>query len=140
MGINPMNYGGLNMYAGASWIKKSLKREMSPLGEAVANLLGRVHRGIYHLRTPALDRVDWSNESWIEFIYDSNLATVDFPDLTMLVVFAHDEMIRVSIQGCGPRYMKMLFHQRNCREGGIATRYPTIEDHIKQLRKMEKAS
>jgi hypothetical protein len=32
------------MYAGASWIKRSLKKEMSPLGEAVANLLGRVHR------------------------------------------------------------------------------------------------
>jgi hypothetical protein len=128
------------MYAGASWIKRSLKKEMSPLGEAVANLLGRVHRGVYHLRTTALDRVDWSNKMWIEFIYDRDMATVDFPDLTMLVVFAHDEMIRVSIEGCGPHYMKMIFHQRYSRTGGMATKYPTIEDHIKQIRNMEKAS
>jgi len=43
------------MYAGASWIKSSLKKEMSPLGEAVANLLGRVSRGIYHLKTSSLE-------------------------------------------------------------------------------------
>jgi hypothetical protein len=58
----------------------------------------------------------------------------------MLVVFAHDEMIRVSIEGCGPHYMKMIFHQRESRDGGMATKYPTIEDHIKQIRNMEKAS
>ena len=128
------------MYSGASWIKRSLKKEMSPLGEAVANLLGRVHRGIYHLRTSALERVDWSNNQWIEFVYDGNMATVDFPDLTMLVVFAHDEMIRVSLEGCGPRYMRMIFHQRDSREGGMSERYPTIEDHIEKIRSMEKAA
>lgn len=125
-------------YAGANWIK-TLKKEMSPLGEAVANLLGRVFLGIYHLPHPALERVDWSNPYYIEFIYDGDLATVDFNRLTMLVVFAHDEMIRVSIQGCGPRYMKMQFHQRASRTGSMSERYPTIENHIEQIRRIEKA-
>ena len=127
------------MHSGASWIKKSLKKEMSPLGEGVANLLGRVFRGIYHLKTSALNRVDWKNPYWIEFIYNSDLATVDFNLLTAIVVFSHDEMIRVSIEGCGPRYMRMIFHQRNKRDGSMFESFPTIEDHIKKIRSMEGA-
>lgn len=128
------------MYAGARWIKSSLKKEMSPLGEAVANLLGRVFKGIYHLRTVSLEKVDWSNDLWIEFTYTGDLSTVDFRNLTELVVFAHDEMIRVSLQGCGPGYLKMLFHQRESRTGSVSERYPTIEDHIAAIRQTEQAA
>ncbi|MCK4817184.1 hypothetical protein KA005_15550 [bacterium] len=127
------------MYSGAGWIKSSLKKEMSPLGEDVANLLGRVFQGIYHLDTRALCRVDWTNDHWIQFIYYGDLATVDFDRLTALIVFAHDEMIRIDIEGCGPRYMKMMFHKRKARTGSMSERYPTIEDHIEILRRIEKA-
>lgn len=127
------------MYSGARWIKNSLKKEMSPLGEAVANLLGRVFRGIYHLNRSALDRVEWGEKNHIRFVYDRELSTVDFNELTMLVVFAHDEMIRVSIRGIGPSYMELLFHQRESRTGSLMDRCPTIEDHITQIREMERA-
>jgi len=112
---------------------------MSPLGEVVANLLGRVVRGIYHLKTSSLKKVDWANPHWIEFVWYGDMATVDFNNLTMLVVLAHDETIRVNLQGCGPGYMKMLFHQRKTRTGSISERCPTIEDHIAQIRNSEVA-
>ena len=128
------------MYSGASWIKTSLKKEMSPLGEAVADLLGRVFRGIYHLNTTSLNKVDWSNDYWIEFTIDRGLSTVDFNDLTALVVYGHDQMIRIELTGTGPRYMKMLFHQRKTRTGSMSKRYPTIEDHIFELRNRECAN
>lgn len=128
------------MYAGAEWIKNSLKKEMSSLGEAVANLLGRTFFGIYHLNHGALKRVDWSDDYVIEFVYRGELSTFDFSCLTALVVFAHDETIRVSIQGCGPGYLRLMFHQRKSHIGGsISERHPTIENHIKKLRNIEKA-
>ncbi len=127
------------MHSGSGWIQKSLKKEMSPLGEAVANLLGRVFAGIYHLPSATLRRVNWKDPYYIEYIHRGELATFDFSHLTALVVFAHDEMIRVSIEGCGPGYMKFLFHQRDRRTGSASERYPTIEDHIDALRKWEKA-
>ena len=127
------------MYSGAEWIKNNLKTEMSPLGETVANLLGHVFLGIYHLHTGALRNVDWSNNHHIQFIYRGELATFDFNSLTALVVFAHDEMMRVSIEGCGPDYMRLMFHQRKSRTGSICEKCPTIEKHIKILRCTKKS-
>jgi len=127
------------MYSGAEWIKRDLKKEMSPLGEAVANLLGRVYLGIYHLPSQALSRVDWSSTYCIEYTHYGDLSTVDGINLTALVVFAHDKMIRVSIRGCGPGYLQMQFHQRDTRTGNMSERYPTIEDHVKFLRSCEDA-
>jgi len=127
------------MYSGAEWIKKSLRKDMSPLGEAVANLLGRIYLGIYHLSSQALNRVNWSDTYCIEYTHYGDLSTVDFGNLTALVVFAHDKMIRVSIRGCGPGYLRMQFHQRNSRTGRLSERYPTIEDHIEKLRSSEYA-
>ena len=121
----------MEMYSGADWIKRSLKKEMSSLGEAVANLLGRVFAGIYHLPSNSLQKVDWSDPYCLEFTFYGELATFDFSHLTALVVFGHDEMIRISIRGCGPGYIKMMFHQQ---------RYPIFENHIMELRKWKKAA
>ena len=46
-------------YAGAAWIRSALGRELSPLGAAVADLLGDVFAGIYHLDNADLRKVDW---------------------------------------------------------------------------------
>jgi len=128
------------MYSGAEWIARSYKTELSQLGVSVANLLGRVFRGIYHLSPNALEKVDWKNEIFMEFTHDCSLSTFDSDDLTALVVYGHDDMVRISIRGCGPRYMKMMFHKRHKREGGICERYPTIESHIETLRSREMAA
>ncbi len=121
-------------YSGSEWIEQSLKKSMSPLGKNVADLLGDVFKGIYHLDTSALKRVDWLDNYCIEYTHWGDLATVDFNHLTELVVLAHDRMIRVNVRGIGPGYMKMLFHQRETREGSITERCPTIESHINQIR------
>jgi len=126
-------------HSGAGWVEESYKVEMSELGKSVANLLGRTFAGIYHLSHKALGRVDWTDAYCVEFVFDGELSTFDFSHLTALVVFAHDEKIRVSIRGCGPGYLKMMFHQRNSRTGGVSERYPTIEDHIIGLREWENA-
>jgi hypothetical protein len=127
------------MYSGARWIKAAFGVDMSPLGIKVANILGRIFFGIYHLDSNALKRVDWANNNWIEFVYRGDLATIDFDNLTALVVYSHDEMIRVCIDGQKKGYLKLQFHQRSKRSGSILERLPEIEDHIKILRSYDKA-
>ena len=121
-------------FMGANWIKNSLKKEMSPLGESVADLLGDVFLGIYHLDFKALNRVCWEDDYVVIFVYRGDLATVDFNQLTRLVVLAHDRMLRISIEGVGPGYMKLIFHQRHKRTGSMSERCPTIEEHIKLIK------
>ena len=120
-------------YAGANWIKKDLKTEMSALGETVADILGRVWYGIYHMSEKALRRVEWKNEMYMSVIIDEELATWDFCALTELVVLCHDRCVRMSVQGCGPHRTRLMFHAR-VREGDIALRHPTIEEAIGRAR------
>ena len=90
-------------YAGSDWVKSAFAPEtISPLGEAVADFLGDVFEGIYHLNSKALQKVDWSNDTWIDFVFRGSLATIDNDHLTRIVVLAHQRMLRVEIEGVGP--------------------------------------
>jgi hypothetical protein len=63
-------------------------------------------------------------------------ATYDFSDLTRLVVFAHDDMIRVEIQPSGPRMLKFCLWKRHVREGKMNERHPTLKDAAMEIRSM----
>jgi len=49
----------MGKYAGLEWLKRNTKREISPLGERVAELLGEWASGIYHISD--VERADWAN-------------------------------------------------------------------------------
>lgn len=123
-------------YAGSEWVKKSLGLEnMSPLGEATADILGDLFAGIYHLDTKMLRKVDWSNKYFTVVTLDhKRLSTVDFDELTALVVLAHDRMLRVSVSARATGKLEVMFHQRETRVGDISVRCPTMEDHAAQIR------
>ena len=122
-------------FAGADWIKRTFKKELSPLGENVANLLGDLFGGIYHIDHRALSRVDWANDHHIILILGwQGLSTYDMNELTRLVFLCHDYMLRCSISGTGPKYIEMMFHQRQ-REGDLYQRHPTIEQALEDYRK-----
>lgn len=124
----------MDNYAGHEWIEQSLKKKCSPLGAAVADLLGRVFLGIYHVDSKALGRVEWDNAHYVSVVLYGDLATVDNNRLTLLVVLAHEAMMRVSLEGCGPKYIRAIFHQRKTREGSICDRCPTIDEHVQIIR------
>lgn len=113
---------------------------ISPLGESVADLLGLVWRGIYHMSSSLLCKTDWSDDYMIEVrIRGSDLSTWDYNELTQLVVVAHDMNLRLSIMQHGPQGMMLRFWQREGRydiekREDYARRQPTIEDHIKLIR------
>jgi len=121
-------------YAGKEWICRNVTPNMSPLGETVADFLGDVFGGIYHLDTRALRKVEWDNKHHILFILGwHSLATVDFGELTRIVVLAHDRALRVEISPHTFRHMKLLFHQRETGNEP-STQCPTLEDHIQRIR------
>lgn len=126
-------------YSGHKWLMSAHKLtddSISQLGKDVADLLGDVFLGIYHLDQKALARVDWKNDRWISFVYYGGLATVDGNELTRLIVLAHDRMMRVEIDGAANKYLRLTFHQRHQREGGdFWDRCPSIITHVISIHK-----
>lgn len=143
----------MHVYAGAQWVQDNLDathaiarrsngrhlkckaaKTMSPLGVAVAEVLGFVWRGIYHMDIAALMRVRWDEPDLVEVRVRHGLATFDGGELTWLVIVCHDMMLRMEIDTHGPRHLLLRFWQRRGREGYMHFRMPTLERHAELLR------
>ena len=122
------------MGAGADRIRAYQKVELSPLGETIADLLNVVWNGIYHLPASVVAKTDWCDRRAISVVIpDHNLATWDFNYLTKLVVLCHDAALRMEIEACNFRYVRLVFSQRK-RTGGFAERHPTLEEAAADIR------
>lgn len=120
-------------HAGADWLYSAGVKEISDFGKQVADLVGCVFQGIYHISDEAL-KVDWKHTAFIQIsLPRQQFATFDANLLTILVVLAHDQCIRVSIHSRGMNTLLLTFHPRK-REGGYSERHPTLEEHVKQIR------
>lgn len=111
----------------------AISKTMSPLGVAVADLLGFVYQGIYHLSWSSLERVHWDDDRFITVTVNSGMASYDGGDLTTLLVAAHDMCMRVEIYNGGPRSLVLGFSAR-AREGAIYDRHPTMDEHLTKIR------
>lgn len=88
-------------YSGADWIHASAKiSAISPFGEKVADVLGLVYQGIYHISDHVLrDRSIWSENKRIQLVIHGNLSTWDFNRLTLLFMACYEQGISVEISG-----------------------------------------
>jgi hypothetical protein len=120
-------------YAGADWMESNIRARgaspMSPLGVTVANLLGELYLGIYHVPVRALSRAEWHNPHVVILTVRGTLSTFDFDELTRLVLLAHERCIRVEIDGAAPGYLRLMFSRRT-RSGDTTKRHPTIAQAI----------
>jgi len=117
-------------YAGSEWVAANLKLTLSPFAVKVANILGEIYRGIYHLETGALKKAEWTHPYRVRVaVPDDSLATFDFDGMTQLVFLAHDQCVRVQLDQSGPRQIGLVFSERE-REGGMSRRHPTLEDAV----------
>ena len=110
----------MSKYAGSYWIQNFINDiPISAFGFEVAELLGELYRGIYHVDGEAMRRVDWADNKFIELVVTDggSWATFDFDWLTRLVVLAHDRCIRVEIGAASPRHLRLSFSKRQ-RDGG----------------------
>ena len=109
------------------------KGEFSEVGQRTAVLFNRLW-GLHHLHRTSLRKVNWGNDYVIEFVYNRELATFDFDSLTVLVVLAHQLMLRVNITGAAPGYLRIQVHKRTTRtEGRMYERCPHIGDVVERL-------
>ena len=112
------------------WLKNHFKprRKISPFGESVADLLGDLFKGIYHIDRRVLSpKVKWDDSRSIDLIISGELATFDNNLLTNLVILAHCRCIRVSIEGCSSGYLKLVFSARD-KDGQNWNRHPSIKE------------
>ena len=126
-------------YEGADWVRSFLKyrepqKMLSEFGERVADLLGDVYLGIYHIPEAQLAKVEWDNTRCLSLLISREFATYDGDDLTKLVILAHDRSIRVAIRAKTPRFVELLFHPREHGAKEFFKRHPTLEEAIKHCR------
>lgn len=123
----------MTQLTGSAWPRQCRITKISPLGEQVADLLGDLFVGLYHL--DGAGKVDWANALYIEVrVSHKDWATFDSNLLTKLVFLAHDRCLRASINPRSPQALTLLFHQRQ-REGGVWERHPTLEQAVADHRK-----
>lgn len=117
-------------YAGADWLKKNLayakpKAIVSELGETVADILGQLYEGIYHIEDNHLFKTDWANPSRISITLPDGggrFSTYDFSLLTHLVLLAQATKVRIAITAATHGYLRLTFSQDE--------NHRTIEDAI----------
>lgn len=82
------------------------KKEISPLGEKVANILGKVYDGIYHADTEVLHkRVKWNSNHDIEFV-GRQLNTYQ---LRKLLSGCDEKEVIIRITGASNNYFRIQF-------------------------------
>ncbi len=121
-------------YAGSDWLKPEYvgRDELSDFEKRVADLLGELARGIYHI-SDEVEKGKWSD--WmVEIRFGGSLSTFDFNDLTRLVFLAHDYCIRVEISPRANRYFTIRLHPRTRDGDSFSNRHPSIEDALSAWR------
>jgi len=120
-------------YAGADWLIKSYPDlKPSELGLKVADILGMVWNGLYHLDPRIIEKTNWADPYCISVLIRESLSTADWENLTDLVILCHDLAIRMELSP-HMRYLRLFFHQRT-REGYYNQRHPTIEEATEKCR------
>jgi hypothetical protein len=98
-------------HSGADWMaKQDCFKEPSALAIKVADILGQVYLGIYHISDSVISKkADWQNDSEISVTISSELATFDAPDLTFLIFCCVQAGVSVEVSGAFKGYTKLRF-------------------------------
>ena len=125
-------------YSGSDWLKRHLNYQKQPepsqLGCDVADLLGELFYGIYHIDQKQLDKVEWSNNCHIVIsIGWRSWSSIDDNNLTRLVFLAHHTAIRVGLDASTHKFIKLIFHQRKRGTDGMRC-HPTIDEAVERFK------
>jgi hypothetical protein len=129
----------MSKHSGAEWIEEARKywkgqdAPISDLGRDVADILGQVYGGIYHVRSGALSKVDWSDDKYMVLTISDGpgLATHDGCELADLVLLCFMMNVRLDIMGASSHYIRLKFC-RVGRWGYFRDSHPTLDTAIKR--------
>lgn len=127
------------VYSGAEWIEKQKGIKLPEFQTRVANMLGIVFRGIYHIGNEVM-RADWlckhnEHEHTISITASDGrgrFSTYDSSTLTELVLLAHKMNIRVSIFAATHGYLRLVFMEVG-EWGFFEDAHPTLEQAVANL-------
>lgn len=132
----------MSNHAGAEWLKmflnsngKKYERKLSEFGEQVADLLGELFQGIYHMNVTSLMKAEWESNRYIAVTTSTTLSTFDTSDLTRLVFLAHHLCIRVEVEAIARGYLRLIFTKRINRNGKFFERHPTLDNAVESFKK-----
>jgi hypothetical protein len=111
---------------------KTTPEKLSEFQCKVVDIMGIVGGGIYNAPINP-DKIDWDCGRGVSVVWQRELATWDFNALTILVLLCHEARIRCSVEGAGPRQVRLSFWQRK-HEGGMAERHPNIDEAVALFR------
>jgi len=117
--------------SGAEWLQICGK-ELSPLGEKVAEILDTMFVGIYHISSEVL-KADFSDKQRIRIcLRDGRFSTFDSDLLTHLVFLCHERNVRADIKGAAYGYLWLDFVEVTTM-GFFAERHPTLPESLERL-------
>lgn len=98
-------------HSGADWLEKQeCFKNPSALGIKVADILGQVYLGIYHISDSVTSKkVDWQSETKISVNVYGDMATFDKGELTLLILCCVEAEVSVRASGSFKGYMKLTF-------------------------------
>lgn len=112
---------------------------VSVLGGVVAMILDKVFGGIHNVPLTKAP-VAWEDDYVVHVTLSwQTLTTVDDSRLTMLVVLAHDNALRLQISAKAANHIELMFHQRQ-RAGSLFQRCPTLEESAARVRGLKGTS
>lgn len=117
----------------AAWAERNWGRKLSPFEARVMNILGIVGNGLYN--APIAKRIHWDYSGpgrGVAVLWRTDLPTYDFDTLTGLVLLCHEARIRLSIDSCNPKYLRLCFWQRQAEGEMVYQRHPSIEQAIEK--------
>ncbi len=123
----------------ADWIETAFNLTLTEFQRRAVRLMCRAAGcGPYDFST-TFERADWQFGHGVSFVVPRHcsMATYDGAGLTRLVIGAHEEAIRVEIDPCTPRHLRISMHPRvhgTTETHSINQRHPTIEQAVESYR------
>lgn len=97
-----------------------------PAAERVEAVISHAFGGLHHVRKFTEHKSKFPH--WTCNVYSDVLCTVDWDNLTRLVVAAAEYGVRVEMACAGPHCIKLMMHPRYSRGGDVSERYPRLSD------------
>ena len=130
----------MRQYAGADWLEKTWSyrkpRKLTAFARLVADIIGAVWKGIYHLDYGKTLRENFEfDERMVQLILPRTISTYDFSDLTELVILCSAYSVRLEICPHNFNYLKLYFHRRQPprRNDSVSERHPNIAQVCRRM-------
>jgi len=106
--------------------------KLTPFQKKVIDIIGMVGGGIYNAPISP-DRIEWTyGFNGVSVVWQREMGTFDFSQLTMLVFLCHEARIRCSVESA-MKHLRLSFWQRKA-EGDMAVRHPNLDEAVKAFR------